>query len=176
MRPLLPSRLRFALVGVTQDLDDLHSWLKMNLGWKYYCALGDRNSSFTLLCIKGDETLAGTTVQTVDSACEVDVVIFYFIKYTCALNRLSVSAEVQVPGWGDAPLGAQPSTSGSREKCRDASYEWQKPRCHGGNTRLHTSHTYLSCQGRQHTHALLSITWHCYCTAALSCRHTMAWC
>lgn len=65
-----------------------------------------------------------------------------------------VSAEVQVPGWGNAPLGAQPSTSGSREKCRDASHEWQEPCRHGGHTWLHTTHAYLSCQGmtRTHTH------------------------
>lgn len=76
------------------------------------------------------------------------------------LRKLSVcvSAEVQVPGWGNAPLGAQSSTSGSREKCRDASYEWQEPCRHGGHTWLHTTHTYLSCQGMMHTH------WLFYCT------------
>lgn len=63
-----------------------------------------------------------------------------------------VCAEVQVPGWGNAPLGAQSSTSGSREKCRDASYEWQEPRSHGGHTWLHATHTHLSCQGGTHTH------------------------
>lgn len=59
-----------------------------------------------------------------------------------------VPAEVQVPGWGDAPLGAQSSTSGSGEKCRDASHERQEPRCHGGHPWLHTPHTHLPCQGR----------------------------
>lgn len=73
------------------------------------------------------------------------------------LRTLSVcvSAEVQVPGWGNAPLGAQSSPSGSREKCRDASYEWQEPCRHGGHTWLHTTHTYLSCQGMTHTRMLL---------------------
>ncbi len=80
--------------------------------------------------------------------------------YLCVC--VCVSAEVQVPGWGDAPLGAQSSTSGSREKCRDASHEWQEPCCHGGHTRLHTTHTYLSCQGRTHTHTHTHIYVHCW--------------
>ena len=76
-----------------------------------------------------------------------------------------VCVEVQVPGWGDAPLGAQSSTSGSRKKCRDASYERQEPCCHGGHTWLHATHTYLSCQGRTdtHTHTLSDV--HCWSIA-----------
>lgn len=89
---------------------------------------------------------------------------------SCLRVFVCVCAEVQVPGWGNAPLGAQSSTSGSREKCRDASHERQEPRGHGGHPWLHATHTHLSCQGGTHSHTHTDNT-----LPPCQSKHSFAW-
>lgn len=140
-------------------IEIVYIWLKMNLWWKYCSWSLEKRVCHLHDYVQSTENTNESTIirLTVVSNCEFNIIN----HWQCFLQKLgltalsaSVSAEVQVPGWGDAPLGAQSSTSGSREKCWNASHEWQEPSCHGGYTWLHTTHTYLPCQGKAHALSL----------------------
>lgn len=137
----------FALVGVTHVMWFARYAYRLSaFGRGFICSVCSVNSSS-----RDEPSMRGwRCTEIVINLLHNDHSLYSNI-YLCVLCVVCV--EVQVPGWGDAPLGAQSSTSGSREKCRDASYEWQEPCSHGGHTWLHATHTYLSCQGRTHTHA-----------------------